>query len=129
MNFSPYGRNVMLFELSIVLRNLSVLKTFGFASLCQHNSPIRYALEQNTAMRLKLWAIGYGILAIGYWLLVMGWSVRLYHKLSPCPAGQKSKLSKPNYCVLSWDSLDLSSAASRRLYSVHLCSSVPISGK
>ena len=34
--------------------------------------------------------------------------------ISPCPTGQKSKLSKPNYCVLSWDSLDLSSVASRR---------------
>ena len=34
--------------------------------------------------------------------------------ISPCPAGQKSKLSKPNYCVLSWDSLDFSSVASRR---------------
>ena len=79
-------------------------------------------LEQNTATWLKLWAIGNGILA-------MGWSVRLYHKLSPCPAGQKSQLSIPYFRVLSWDSLDLSSAASRRLYSVHLCSSVPISGK
>ena len=76
-----------------------------------------------------IWDIGNWIWAMGYWLLGIGWSVRLYHNLSPCPAGQKSKLSKPNYCVLSWDSLNLSSAASRRLYSVHLCSSVPISGK
>ena len=29
-------------------------------------------LEQNTAMRLKLWAIGYGILVIGDWLWNMG---------------------------------------------------------
>ena len=26
-------------------------------------------LEQNTAMRLNLWAIGYGLLVIGYWVI------------------------------------------------------------
>ena len=35
---------------------------------------------------------------------------------SPCPYGQKSKLSKPISLCISWDSLDLSSAASRRYY-------------
>ena len=43
MNLSHYGRNVTFFEQSIVLRSLSVLRTFGFASLCMHNSTIRYA--------------------------------------------------------------------------------------
>ena len=29
-------------------------------------------LEQNTATRLKLWDIGYGLLAMGYWLWAIG---------------------------------------------------------
>ena len=78
MNLSPYGRNVTLFELSIVLRSLSVLWTFGFASLCWHNSPIRYAswakhshwgwIYGQLDIGYGLWVIGYGQLVIGYWI-------------------------------------------------------------
>ena len=37
--------------------------------------------------------------------------------MSPSPNGQKSQLSKPSVSVFSWDSLDLSSEASRSLSS------------
>ena len=83
MNLSPYGRNVMLFELSIVLRSLSVLRTFGFASLCQHNSPIRYASWAKHSLRLKLLVIGYRVLAIGLECATVPWFISL-------PCGQKS---------------------------------------
>ena len=73
MKSSHFVRTDWLFELSIVLRSLSVLWTFGFASLCQHNSPIRYASWAKHSPRLKLWAIGYGLLGIGYWWLVIGY--------------------------------------------------------
>ena len=48
-------------------------------------------LEQNIAFSWSygLWVMGYSVLAIGYERFVigngwLGWSVRLYHKLSPC---------------------------------------------
>ena len=71
MNLSPYGRNVTLFELSIVLRSLSVLKTFGFASLCKHNStnPLRVLSKTQPEAEFMgnwLWAIGDWVLVIGY---------------------------------------------------------------
>ena len=77
MNLSPYGRNVTLFELSIVLRNLSVLWTFGFASLCWHNStnPLRVLSKTQPAARgmgYRVWGIGYRLWAIGDWQLAIG---------------------------------------------------------
>ena len=63
MNLSPYGRNVTLFELSIVLRSLSVLWHWVLLRCASTTLQSATRLEQNTAMRLKLWAIGYGVLA------------------------------------------------------------------
>jgi hypothetical protein len=73
MNLSPYGRNVTLIELSIVLRSLSVLWTFGLLRCACTTPQSATRLEQNTAMRLKLWVIGYWRLAMGYWLLAIGY--------------------------------------------------------
>ena len=70
MNLSPYGRNVTLFELSIVLRSLSVLWHWVLLRCASTTLQSATRLEQNTATRLKLWAIGYRILAMGYWLWV-----------------------------------------------------------
>ena len=65
-----HQRLIMFFELFKVLRSLSVLWTLGFASLCQHNSPIRYASWAKHSLWLELWVIGYG-----YWLLAIGYGL------------------------------------------------------
>ena len=65
----------------------------GCASLCWHNSPIRYASWAKHShvaevMGNWLWAIGYRVLGIGYWLWVMSdWWLAIWygrHCRYPC---------------------------------------------
>ena len=73
-----HQRLIMFFELFIVLRSLSVLWTLGFASLCQHNSPIRYASWAKHSHEAEV--MGYWLWAIGY---RMGYAACRYPCLSP----------------------------------------------
>ena len=73
-----HQRLIMFFELFIVLRSLSVLWTLGFASLCRHNSPIRYASWAKHSLAAEV--MGYWLWAIGYRL---GYAACRYPCLSP----------------------------------------------
>ena len=77
-------RLIMFFELFIVLRSLSALWALGFASLCKHNSPIRYAswAKHSQGWMMNIPAVGLIgsltiILAMGYWLLAIDWGMGL----------------------------------------------------
>ena len=73
MILSPFGRLAPFFERSTVLRSLSALRAFGFASLCKHNSPLRNA---SWAKHSQAEAMGYGGMGDGVW--DMGWSMQCF---------------------------------------------------
>ena len=88
MNFSHFVRTDWLYRTII-----------GFASLCKHNSPIRYASWAKHSYEAEimgdwLWAMGYGLLVIGNWRLVICyWWLAIGY-------GRQSRISVPLHFTL-----------------------------